>query len=98
MEQLYRFYSKPKDTQNRVSVIGQFVDGNLQIAISRCSKRDNFIRKKGRLIAENRLKKGIIYKIIPYKESNDDPKEKGNFFVTNAKQIAQEVANNPQLV
>ena len=58
---MYRFYSEPNQPV-RVTVVGLFADGRLYTAVSRCSTKDNFIRKKGRMIAEGRLVKGKIYK------------------------------------
>jgi len=58
---MYRFYSEPNQPV-RVTVVGLFVDGWLYTAVSRCSNKDNFIRKKGRMIAEGRLVKGKYIK------------------------------------
>ena len=60
---IYRFYSSPEH-KNRVAVIGEYAEGQLTLAVSRCSDKDNFVRKKGRFIAEGRLKKGKIYGIV----------------------------------
>lgn len=59
---IYRFYSSP-DNQNRIVVIGEYKDNILNIAVSRCSKEDIFIRKRGRGIAEGRLNKGRLHSI-----------------------------------
>ena len=57
---MFRFYSNPMQS-NRVSVVGQYDNNILSIAVARCSNKDNFIRKKGRMIAEGRLRKGKVF-------------------------------------
>ena len=56
---MFRFYSKSTETKSRVAVVGVHSDGVLSIAVSRCSHKDNFMKKKGRLIAEGRLQNGL---------------------------------------
>lgn len=56
---MYRFYSKPTETKSRVAVVGIHSEGVLSLAVSRCSHKDNFMKKKGRLIAEGRLQNGL---------------------------------------
>lgn len=56
---MFRFYSKPTETKSRVAVVGVHSDGVLSLAVSRCSSKDNFEKKKGRLIAEGRLNNGL---------------------------------------
>lgn len=62
---MYRFYSSPAEANSRVSVVGEHADGVLKIAVARCSSKDAFTRKKGRMIAEGRLAKGRYFKVIP---------------------------------
>ena len=83
---MYRFYSRP-DRPNRVSVVGQYDSGQLKIAVSRCSGKDAFVRKRGRAIAESRLIKGMLYRKINL------PMCDIKTFVEVAKGIAQEVEN-----
>jgi hypothetical protein len=52
----------------RVTVVGEFKDGVLNLAVSRCSEKDNFSRKIGRVIAIGRLQSGKIYTSISMKE------------------------------
>ena len=61
---MLRFYSLPTD-KNRVAVVGECKDGVLKVAVARCSKKDSFIRKKGRAIAEGRLLKGKLHSSYP---------------------------------
>lgn len=88
---LFRFYSNPEQSQNRVVVIGEHSEGVLKIAVSRCSKKDNFIREKGRAIAEGRLAKGKLYQIIQANEMNVET------FVEHAKRIAKEVETTKKI-
>lgn len=82
----YRFYSDvTKTSKVRVTVIGTHSEGVLKVAVSRCSKKDNFIRKKGRLIAENRLNANKIYNEYPMAECAVKD------FVNIAKTVAKEV-------
>lgn len=57
---MYRFYSKPIANTGRTTIVATFVDGVVNVAAARCSTKDNFIRKKGRQIAEGRLVKGKL--------------------------------------
>jgi hypothetical protein len=52
---IYVFHSGRLDKGSRVTVVGVFSNEVLKIAVSRCSKRDNFSRKQGRTIASGRL-------------------------------------------
>lgn len=47
------FHSKHKN--NRVTVVGEFVNNELVLAASRCGDNDNFSRKLGRVKAAGRL-------------------------------------------
>lgn len=87
---MYRFYSNPAEN-SRVSVVGQFNGNSLQIAVARCSKKDQFIRRKGRLIAEGRLEKGKLYSDIPMNECTSET------FVKYASKICQEVSQTKQV-
>lgn len=57
---MFRFYSSPTNTR-RVAVVGKHENGKLAIAVAVCSPKDNFRRKKGRMIAEGRLNAGKTY-------------------------------------
>jgi hypothetical protein len=87
---MFRFYSNTEEGKPRVSVVAQHSEGMLHIAVARCSARDHFIRKKGRQIAEGRLAKNKIYKVIPM-ETCDISR-----FVEIAKQVTIEVNNTKQ--
>ena len=84
---MFRFYS-PHGTDCRVSVVGKHTDGMLNIAVSRCSKKDNFNRKIGRSIAEGRLKRGYFFSQIPIDECDSKA------FVEIAKTVANEVCSS----
>lgn len=89
---MYRFYSRPTGTNIRVSVVGEHSDGVLKIAVARCSKKDHFVKKKGRTIAEGRLKKGKYYQKIQMRKCNIST------FVSLAKAIAKHVSKNPRAI
>lgn len=57
---IYHYYS-PDVFPNRVSFAGYYDGDILKIAVSRCGDKDIFIRKKGKLITETRLKSGEIF-------------------------------------
>lgn len=58
---MFHYYSKKNDNPVRVVITGEHKDGILKLAAARCSKKDQFIKKKGRTISENRLKGGKLY-------------------------------------
>ena len=64
---IYRFYSSAENP-NRIAVIGEYENGVLNIAVSRCSNNDIFLRKRGRAIAEGRLHKGRLHSIFHMKQ------------------------------
>lgn len=88
---IFRFYSAP-DSPVRVSVVGEHVDGQLKVAASRCGKRDNFRRSRGRSIAEGRLRGGKLCATIPMESCN------GNQFVEVASRIAEQIVRNPKQI
>lgn len=84
---MYRFYSSPKDS-NRVTIVGETVDGTLKIAAARCSHNDHFVRKVGRDIAEKRLQNNETIFNIPVQDCSI------TFFVTLARGLAQELSKH----
>lgn len=57
----YVFHSNvDNDSRVRVTVVGEFVDGKLKLAVSRCSEKDHFVKKIGREIASKRLLNGDL--------------------------------------
>jgi hypothetical protein len=80
---MFRFYSNPEAV--RVTVVGEHSDGEWRIAVARCSNKDNFHRKKGRMIAEGRLAKNKIYARVPSEDATSTN------FVRMAKHFAEEV-------
>lgn len=83
---MYRFYS---NNTPRSVIVAQHSEGVLNLAVSRCSKKDRFIRKRGRAIAEGRLNKGMFYKTI-----KTGPDFKTKDFVEIAKTVATELETN----
>lgn len=81
----YRFYSQSFQG-SRVAVVGEIKGNTLSIAAARCSEKDNFIRKKGRMIAEGRLQKGKLH------STYEIPGCTGDKFVEIAKYVAANVA------
>jgi len=86
----YRFYSSPAE-KVRISVVGQYEEGILKIAVARCSKKDTFIRRKGRAIAEGRLFKNKLYTAVPMQACDIVA------FVDVAKQVVAEVARTKKV-
>ena len=82
---MFRFYTKPGETKNRVSIVGEHSEGMLKIAVARCSEKDQFFKKKGRAIAEKRLSENKLFK--SFSMNNCDLKT----FVYIAKAVAAEV-------
>jgi hypothetical protein len=62
---MFRFYSK--DNGPRVTIVGECSNDVLKIAAARCSRKDNFVRAKGRELAEKRLAEGKIFLSVPMK-------------------------------
>lgn len=93
---MYRFYSNPDENGVRVSVVGEYDEENrtFSVAVSRCSSKDAFIRKKGRAIAEGRLRAGKLYDRVPFVEKRPTVKE----FVKIAKDVAQAISRDISLI
>lgn len=53
---VYFRHSVYAKNEARVTVAGVIVDGSLRLGVSRCSPRDQFSRKKGRVVAEARAR------------------------------------------
>ena len=63
---MYVFHSKPLPSGKRVTLAANYNEENssLNIATSRCSPKDQFSKKLGRIIAEGRLEKnGPEYRV-----------------------------------
>ena len=60
---MFTFYSLSTDPE-RITVVGEHKEGVLKLAVSKCSLKDRFVRKKGRLIATGRLAKGITFATV----------------------------------
>ena len=88
---MYRYYSNPIGGR-RVAVVGEHSKGVLKIAVAICSNKDQFIRVKGRNIAEGRLLKGKCYESIKTKECDT------RCFIGHAERIATEAAMSKIIV
>lgn len=77
-----------KVANSRVTVVGEHSDGELNIAVARCSHKDNFCRKTGRMIASGRLNREKLFTKLPME--NCDTKT----FVDIAKSVAESVKEN----
>jgi hypothetical protein len=63
---LYVFHSPFVPFEStRVTVVGNYNEGILKIAVARNGKKDNFCRKTGRLIAVGRLLKEKLFVSLP---------------------------------
>ena len=83
---MFRFYSNPANSR-RVAVVGSHENGILKIAVAICSPKDQFRRKKGRMIAEGRLKANKLYLHMPIASCNNEQ------FVGIASSVSNEVIN-----
>ena len=88
---LYRFYSNSK--KNRVTVVGSCNNGYLKLAAARCSNKDQFVRRKGRAIAEGRLLKGKLFTSIPMVEENCSTE----LFIEHAKLVVDMVSKTKKV-
>ena len=90
---MYVFHSKTTtpNRNERVTFVGEFENGLLKIASSRCSKKDQFNRKKGRTIAEGRLLKN---KLIFQKEMTDCS---GANFLDITRELSSEIIRTKQV-
>ena len=82
----HRFYSNPT-LGHRMSIVGEFQNETLKIAIAITNKNEVFIRKIGRAIAEGRLAKGKLYATLDFPGKEKLTSEE---FVTIAEVIAIE--------
>lgn len=89
----YVFYQKGENFTPRTTVVGRTNQetGEFELAVSRCSHKDQFIKARGRLIATNRLEKGLLYRAVDAKTIT------GRDFVEMAKQISEELSNSTQV-
>ena len=85
---MYIVYSKPNSSV-RVAVVGTYNEGVLTCAVARCSNKDNFSKKKGRELAEERLTKGNYYQRVQL--DSCDAKQ----FVNIANGIIKQVETSP---
>lgn len=90
MERPFRFFTEPASV--RVTIVGEFTDGVLRIAASRCSSKDHFVRRKGAAIAEGRLRKGRLVREVPM-DSCD-----GFRFVEVARSVGADVRQRPEIL
>lgn len=88
---LYYHY---RELPNAVTIAGEFCGDQLCLAAARKSKKDNFDKKKGRLIATGRFNTGKVCMKIPV--TVVDPKERNQFFILEAKKLAEKISINPK--
>lgn len=81
------FYHSKHET-NRVTVGGEFCEEGICLTAARCSDKDTFCRKTGRLITEGRFNKKRTCITIPVEEKNYTT------FVTLAGKFANFVSEN----
>lgn len=93
---IYRFYSNPIQYKARITVVGEWnkEETTFKFSVARCSEKDQFIRKKGRMIAEGRLKKDKIYLTI----KNVVIKPTTELFVEYANKISSLVASRKNII
>jgi hypothetical protein len=83
---VHRFYSNPT-LGHRMSIVGEFQNETLKIAVAVTRENEVFIRKIGRAIAEGRLEKGKLHSIVNLPGKDKLMSEE---FVTIAEKIAEE--------
>jgi len=81
-----------KDNKVRVTVVAEYSEGVLKLAVSRCSRKDRFVKKIGTARAVARLRRDKLYKVIEMQEC------KCKDFINIAKQIAEEVRINKVVI
>ena len=88
---MLRSYSKPINDV-RVTVVGEYSEGVLNMSVACCSKHDNFMKKKGAAIAEGRFNKGMYIRSVEASE------ETVRNFLVEAQRVAEEVAVTHEVV
>ena len=86
MEKIFYLHSKPQQGKPRFTIAGQYNGTTLNFSVARCSEKDQFEKKRGRLISAGRLRVG---KLHTQSFSNED--RGGNTFVKNALEILKEL-------
>jgi len=82
-----------RHNSNRVTVVGEVIEGHLKMSVARCGSKDNFIRKVGNLIATGRFNKGKYCRIVPVGSAFST-----TTFIEIASEFADEIHNNAKLV
>lgn len=90
MNNILFFHSKV--ARNRVTIAAIVEDGVVKFGAARCSKRDAFQKKIGRLIAEGRARKN------PIRHANPPYENLNKWFVLQAQELAAEVQQSPELL
>lgn len=85
---MFRYYSQPNEASVRITVVGEHSEGVLRLAVSRCSKKDRYVKKIGRGRAEKRLLKGKLFDEVHLQECD------AKTFVQYAKQAIKDVDKN----
>jgi len=57
MSKTYYHHTKPEKGKNRITYAGIVENSQLKIGFAKCSLKDQFIKSKGRIIAEGRARK-----------------------------------------
>lgn len=89
---MFRYYSTPNEANVRITIAGVHSDGVLKLAVSRCSKKDRYVKKIGREKAEKRLSIGLLYDQIELKECD------AKTFVEFAKKAVLDIDKNAKVV
>lgn len=85
-EQMFHFYTKTENLHGagRVSIAGIVIDNTLQIGTAVTGKKEQFVRKRGKKIAEGRAIKHPIYTV---NLKSDSVKEISKIFIEICKSI-----------
>ncbi len=65
-------YHSPHFIKPRITVVGEYHDGLLKFAVARCSLKDRFVRKTGRLIAMERIVNGDVFLVLKTRNPNSE--------------------------
>lgn len=89
----FTFHSKGHPGQVRVTVAAVVEQGEAKFGVSRCSTKDQFVRKIGR---ERALERAVQKPLFKFRVPTTH--EHIKWFVENAKFIAEQVKLNPAMV
>jgi hypothetical protein len=85
-------YHSKSNSPVRVTVLAKIEGDTAKFGVSRCSHRDQFVRKTGRTIAEGRAERN------PFRQIPVPTGTLSEWFIHNAQEIEEEVALHPERI